>query len=116
MPAIANSAALSTGDMLTTIGDKRPRVCNTHCAAVAAAPNAVHNAREPATKATVLPASPRVRFKLAKTDTIGMAVGSIMAAIMTAHMMSTASQFAADQSDIGIVSCAAGLSMLVAPQ
>ena len=39
-----------------------------------------------------------------------------MAAIMTAHMTNTASQFAADQSDIGIVSCAAGLSMLVAPQ
>ena len=45
-----------------------------------------------------------------------MAVGSIIAAIMTAHMMNTASQFAADQSDIGIVSWAAGLPMLVAPQ
>jgi hypothetical protein len=39
-----------------------------------------------------------------------------MAAIMTAHMTNTASQFAADQSDIGIVSCAAGLSILLAPQ
>jgi hypothetical protein len=28
-----------------------------------------------------------------------MAAGSIIAAIMTAHMMDTASQFAADQSD-----------------
>ncbi len=45
-----------------------------------------------------------------------MAVGSIIAAIMTAHMMKTASQFAHDQSDIGIVSSAAGLPMLVAPQ
>ena len=39
-----------------------------------------------------------------------------MAAIMTAHMMNTASQFSSDQSDMGIASCAAGLSMLVAPQ
>jgi len=39
-----------------------------------------------------------------------------MAAIMTAHMTNTASQFAADQSDMGMVSCAAGLSMLLAPQ
>ena len=39
-----------------------------------------------------------------------------MAAIITAHMMNTASQFTSDQSDIGIVSCAAGLSILVAPQ
>jgi hypothetical protein len=39
-----------------------------------------------------------------------------MAAIMTAHMTNTASQFAADQSDMGIVSCAAGLSILLAPQ
>ena len=39
-----------------------------------------------------------------------------MAAIMTAHMMNTASQFASDQSDMGIVSCAAGLSIWVAPQ
>ena len=40
-----SSAALSTGDMLTIIGDKRPLACNVHCAAVAAAANAVHNAR-----------------------------------------------------------------------
>jgi len=39
-----------------------------------------------------------------------------MAAIMTAHMMNTASPFASDQSDIGIVSRAAGLSIFVAPQ
>ena len=113
---MTNTTALSTGDMLTIIGDKRPRVCNIHCATVAAAPNAAHNARYPATKATVLPASPRLRLSVPKTDTIGMAVGSIIAAIMTAHMMNTASQFAADQSDIGIASCAAGLPMLVAPQ
>jgi hypothetical protein len=45
-----------------------------------------------------------------------MAVGSIIAAIMTAHIVNTRTQFDTDQSDIGIVSCAAGLSMLVAPQ
>ena len=39
-----------------------------------------------------------------------------MAAIMTAHMMKTANQLASDQPDIGIVSCAAGLSIWVAPQ
>ena len=102
--------------MLTIIGDKRPWACRSHCAAVAAAPNAVHNATSPATKATVLPASPRLLFRLPKTDTMGIAVGSIIAAIMTAHMMKTASQFAPDQSDMGIVSWAAGLPMLVAPQ
>src|ERR1700761_2990202 len=106
-----SSAALSTGDMLTIIGDKRSLACNVHCAAVAAAANAVHRARYPATKATVLPDSPRLRFKVANTDAIGMAVGSIIAAIMTAHMTNTASQFAADQSDIGIASWAAGLPM-----
>src|ERR1700749_2907758 len=111
-----SSAALSAGDMLTIIGDKRPCACNAHCAAVAAAANAVHNARYPVTKATVLPASERRRFRFPKTETIGMAVGSIMAAIITAHMMKTGSQFAHDQSDIGIVSCAAGLPILVAPQ
>src|SRR5208282_6753840 len=67
-------------------------------------------------KNRVLPPSPRFRFRLAKHKTIGAMDGSIMAAIMTAHMANTASQFAADQSDIGIVNCAAGLSMWMAPQ
>src|SRR5208282_6729412 len=67
-------------------------------------------------KNSVLPPSPRFRFRLAKHKTIGAVDGSIIAAIMTAHMTNTASQFAADQSDIGIVSCAAGLSMWTAPQ
>ena len=55
-------------------------------------------------------------FRVPKTNTIGIVVGSIIAAIMTAHMISTAIQFAHDQSDMGIVSWAAGLPMLVAPQ
>ena len=38
-----------------------------------------------------------------------------MAAIMTVHMVNTASQFATDHADMGIISCAAGLSILVAP-
>jgi hypothetical protein len=67
-------------------------------------------------EATVLPASPRLLFSVPKTDTIGIVAGSIMAAIMTIHMMNTARQLAADQSDIGIVSCTAGLPMLIAPQ
>src|SRR5271166_5988762 len=65
---------------------------------------------------SVLAPSLRLRFRLAKHRTIGATDGSIMAAIMTGHMTNTASQFAADQSDIGIVSCAAGLSILLAPQ
>jgi hypothetical protein len=46
---------------------------------------------------------------------MGAADGSIMAAIMTVHMVNTASQFAIDHADMGIISCAAGLFMLVAP-
>ena len=46
---------------------------------------------------------------------MGAADGSIMAAIMTVHMVNTASQFAIDHADIGIISCAAGLCILVAP-
>ena len=46
---------------------------------------------------------------------MGAADGSIMAAIMTVHMVNTASQFAIDHADMGIISCAAGLCILVAP-
>ena len=51
-----------------------------------------------------------------KMRSIGNADGNIMAAIITAHMRNTAIKFAPDQSDIGIVSWAAGLPMSVAPQ
>jgi len=47
---------------------------------------------------------------------MGAAEGSIMAAIMTLHMVNTASQFALDHAVAGIMSCAAGLSIWVAPQ
>src|ERR1035437_9979296 len=46
---------------------------------------------------------------------MGAADGSIIAAIMTVHMVNTASQFAIDHADMGIISCAAGLCILVAP-
>ena len=39
-----------------------------------------------------------------------------MAAIMILHMMNTATQFANDHTDIGIVRRATGLCMFVAPQ
>ena len=67
-------------------------------------------------KTSVLPPSPRFRFRLAKTMTIGAIDGSIIAAIMMVHMTMTASQFAADQSDIGMASSARGLSMWTLPQ
>jgi hypothetical protein len=38
-----------------------------------------------------------------------------MAAIMTVHMVNTASQFDIDHADMGIMSCATGLSISVAP-
>jgi hypothetical protein len=38
-----------------------------------------------------------------------------MAAIMTVHTVNTASQFAIDHADMGVISCATGLSILVAP-
>ena len=57
----------------------------------------------------------RLRFSAAKQRTMIAADGSIMAAIMTVHMVNTASQFAIDHADMGIISCAAGLCILVAP-
>src|SRR5271154_805860 len=113
---MSSSPPLSTDDLLTIIGETQPIPCSAHCEAVAAPLNAIHNARYAATKKSVLVASLRLRFNSPKHKTIGAAEGSIMAAIMTAHMMNTASQFASVQSDMGIVSCAAGLSILVAPQ
>ncbi len=38
-----------------------------------------------------------------------------MAAIITVHIVNTASQFAMVHAEVGIISCAAGLSILVAP-
>ena len=38
-----------------------------------------------------------------------------MAAIITVHIVNTASQFAIDQAETGIMSCATGLCILVAP-
>ena len=112
---MSRSAPLSTDDLLTIIGDTQPIDCSAHCAAVAAPPNPVHNARYAATKRSVLVRSLRLSFSAAKQRIIGAAEGSIIAAIIAAHMMKTASQFAADHADIGIVSCASGLCMLVAP-
>ena len=60
-------------------------------------------------------ASLRLLFSAAKQRIIGAAEGSIIAAIITAHMMKTASQLGTDHADIGMVSCASGLCMLVAP-
>ena len=49
-------------------------------------------------------------------STIGVADGSIIAAIMTLHIAKTASQLASDHDGVmGIINWASGLSMLVAP-
>ena len=112
---MSKSAPLSTADLLTIIGDTQPIDWSAHCAAVAAPLNPVHNARYAATKRSVLVRSLRLSFSAAKQRIIGAAEGSIIAAIMTAHMMKTASQFANDHSDIGMVSCATGVCMFMAP-
>ena len=100
---------------LTIMGETQPADCSAHCAAVAAPPKTPHNARYAATKKKVRAPSPRRRFSAEKHTIIGAAEGSIIAAIITAHMTNTASQFAADQWYIGMVSRAVGLFMLVAP-
>jgi hypothetical protein len=69
-----------------------------------------------ATKYSDLAPSPRFWFKAAKESSIGVAEGSIIAAIMTLHIAKTANQLASDQvADLGIISSATGLCMLVAP-
>jgi hypothetical protein len=43
---------------------------------------------------------------------MGDAEGSIMAVIITLHMMNTAAQLAGDHAEMGIISCAAGCQNL----
>jgi hypothetical protein len=63
----------------------------------------------------VLARSARLRFSAANESTMGVAEGSIIAAIITTHMANTAAQLDSDQAESGIVSCITGLAISSAP-
>ena len=63
----------------------------------------------------VLARSARLRFSAANDNTMGVADGSIIAAIITTHMAKTAPQLENDQAESGIVNCITGLAISIAP-
>src|SRR5262245_54927969 len=97
MPAIASKAAFSDTEVLTIIGSTQPSAWSTHCAPVAAKLHSNHTNMYAATKLSHRADSPLRAHKTPKVRTVGTAEGSIIEAIMIAHMAMTASRLAVPQ-------------------